>query len=79
MAKVLKLHATSHSPVRVCTLTRRSTDEEHQPYSSEMQDQRLGSYMRHRSTPRSLSTSVTVRPSPITAGPPGIAVRPRLI
>jgi site-specific DNA recombinase len=31
--------------VRIGTLTRRSTDEEHQPYSIDMQDQRLGAYI----------------------------------
>jgi site-specific DNA recombinase len=32
--------------VRVATLTRRSTDEEHQPYSIAAQDQRLDAYIR---------------------------------
>jgi hypothetical protein len=32
--------------VRIGTLTCRSTDEEHQLYSIEMQDQRLGAYIR---------------------------------
>jgi site-specific DNA recombinase len=45
MSKILKLRSATDGPVRVCTLTRRSTDEEHQPYSIEMQDQRLGAYI----------------------------------
>jgi site-specific DNA recombinase len=53
MSTIVKLRATDDSgngsskttPVRVATLTRRSTDEEHQPYSIELQDQRLGSYI----------------------------------
>ncbi len=31
--------------VRVATLTRRSTDDEHQPYSIEAQDARLGAFI----------------------------------
>src|SRR5262245_36220571 len=36
----------SPSIVKVATLTRRSTDEEHQPYSIEARDERLGAYIR---------------------------------
>ncbi len=32
-------------PTRVSTLTRRSTDEQHQPFSIELQDTKLGSYI----------------------------------
>ena len=57
MPKVLKLLPTtadspsawqlgSPSIVKVATLTRRSTDEEHQPYSIEARDERLGAYIR---------------------------------
>src|SRR5437588_2639224 len=60
MAKVLSLPSASRrvgtddqrspvgavTPVRVATLTRRSTDEEHQPYSIEAQDTRLDAYIR---------------------------------
>jgi site-specific DNA recombinase len=60
MAKVLSLPSPSRrvgtddqrspvgavTPVRVATLTRRSTDEEHQPYSIEAQDTRLDAYIR---------------------------------
>src|SRR6266540_3481843 len=33
-------------PTRVSTLTRRSTDEQHQPFSIELQDTKLGSYIK---------------------------------
>ena len=60
MARVLKLPSATRrhriedqadapgatAPLRVATLTRRSTDEEHQPYSIEAQDQRLDAYIR---------------------------------
>jgi hypothetical protein len=49
MPKVVKLRSNENphksSSIRVATLTRRSTDEEHQPYSIEMQDKRLASYV----------------------------------
>jgi hypothetical protein len=31
-------------PTRVSTLTRRSTDEQHQPFSIELQDTKLAAY-----------------------------------
>jgi site-specific DNA recombinase len=33
-------------PTRVSTLTRRSTDEQHQPFSIELQDTKLAAYIK---------------------------------
>lgn len=49
-------------PLRVATLTRRSTDEQHQPFSIEAQDAKLAAYIQAKTTgspPPAASTPTT--------------------